>query len=170
VSHAAITLRLALPHDSHAIAMMSRDYVEQGFGWKYDPARVLRAIRRPDTLVLLACERGAPVGFAMMEFGDERAHLVLLAVRPMHRRRGIARRMLEWLLESAQVAGIESVHLELRSGNDAARRFYRALGFSETLVMPRYYGGREAALRMIRVLRTPQQPAYVWQPPAIDRS
>jgi ribosomal-protein-alanine N-acetyltransferase len=169
MSHAAITLRPAAPVDAHAIALMSREYIEHGLGWRYDPPRVLRAIRRPDTMVLLACEREVPVGFAVMEFGDERAHLVLLAVRPTHRRRGIARRLLEWMLESALTAGIASVHLELRSGNEAAQRFYRALGFAETVVLPRYYGGREAALRMVRVLRAPPQPAYVWQPPAIDR-
>ncbi len=170
MSHAAITLRPAVPSDAHAVALMSREYIEHGLGWRYDPPRVLRAIRRPDTTVLLACEREVPVGFGVMEFGDERAHLVLLAVRPTHRRRGIARRLLEWMIESALTAGIESVHLELRSGNEAAQRFYRALGFAETVVLPRYYGGREAALRMVRVLRTRQEPAYVWRPPAIDRS
>ena len=94
-----------------------------------------------------------------MEFGDERAHLVLLAVRPSHRRTGIGQRLLEWLLESARVAGIASIHLELRSSNEAARRFYRAMGFYETVLVPGYYrsgeGRKEGALRMLRVLRTP---------------
>lgn len=166
MSHAAITLRPAVPRDAHAIAQMSRDYVEHGLGWKYDPVRVQAAIRRRDVTVLTALERGIVVGFAMMEFGDERAHLVLLAVRPTHRRRGIGRRMFEWLLKSAVTAGIESVHLELRVRNVAAQRFYRALGFSETIVVPRYYGAGEAALRMIRVLRTVKSAEYTWCPPA----
>jgi ribosomal-protein-alanine N-acetyltransferase len=169
MGRAAITLRLANPRDAHAIALLSRDTIEQGLPWKYDPARVQRAMRQRETTVLAACERGALVGFAMMEFGDERAHLVLLAVRPTHRRQGIARRMVEWLLESARTAGIASVHLELRARNEAARRFYRALGFSETLLIPRYYGGNEGALRMIRMLRQSPQTAYVWQPPSFDR-
>lgn len=169
MSHAAITLRLATARDAHAIALLSRDTIEQGLPWKYDAARVQRLLRRRDTAVLAACERSELVGFAMMQFGDERAHLLLLAVRPTHRRRGIARRMLEWLIESALTAGISSVHLELRTGNEAARRFYRALGFSETLLMPRYYDGKEGALRMLRLLRGTQQPAYVWRPPTLDR-
>jgi len=89
----AITIRLAEPRDAQAIGMMSRDFVEAGLGWKYDAARVLRAIRDRETLAVVACEsgksgtsRGALTGFAIMEFGDERAHLVLLAVRPSHRR------------------------------------------------------------------------------------
>jgi ribosomal protein S18 acetylase RimI-like enzyme len=163
----ALVLRLAQPRDAAAIAAMSRDYIESGLGWKYDAARVRRSIDDRDTIVLAACERAALVGFAIMDFGDERAHLVLLAVQPARRRRGVGRSLLEWLLESARTAGIASIHLELRSANEAARRFYRALGFSETLLIPRYYGGREAAVRMVRVLRAPGPLPMAWQPPAL---
>lgn len=175
----AITIRLAEQRDAQAIALMSRDFVEAGLGWKYDAARVLRAIRDRDTLAAVACEggkaaasRGALTGFAIMEFGEERAHLVLLAVRPSHRRVGIGQRMLEWLLESARVAGIASIHLELRAGNDAARRFYRAMGFYETVLVPGYYrsgeGRKEGALRMLRVLRVPGPVPYTWRPPRTE--
>jgi [ribosomal protein S18]-alanine N-acetyltransferase len=159
-----IGIRLATPRDAQAIALMSRDLVESGLGWKYDAARVLQAIREPDTLAPLACERGRIAGFALMEFGEERAHLALLAVRPAERRRGVGRLLVEWLVASARVAGIASLHLELRAGNVAARGFYRALGFDETIVVPGYYRGREAALRMIRVLRTAGPLPYTWRP------
>jgi ribosomal protein S18 acetylase RimI-like enzyme len=113
--------------------------------------------------------RGAINGFAILEFGDERAHLVLLAVRPSHRRTGIGQRMLEWMIESARVAGIASIHLELRAGNDEARKFYRAMGFYETVLVPGYYRGgegrKEGALRMLRVLRVPGPLPAAWRPP-----
>jgi ribosomal-protein-alanine N-acetyltransferase len=173
----ALTLRLAETGDAHAIAEMSRDYVESGLGWRYDPAHVLRAMRRRETAVLVASgrqtyvarERPALSGFAIMDFGEERAHLVLLAVQPVQRRRGIGRRLVEWLLESAITAGMASVHLELRADNEAARRFYRALGFSETVLMPRYYNGREAAMRMIRMLRAPGPLPLSWHPPVLGQ-
>jgi ribosomal protein S18 acetylase RimI-like enzyme len=166
---ARIDIRLADLRDAHAIAVMSRDHIETGLGWRYDAARVMRAIRHRDTCVIVACERRAPVGFAIMEFGDDRAHLVLLAVQPRHRRHGLGRRLVDWLLESARTAGIESVHLELRANNEAAQRFYRALGFSETVLLPRYYNGREAAMRMIRVLRNPGPLPIAWRPPALGQ-
>lgn len=160
----AISVRLAGQRDAQAIALMSRDLVEAGLGWKYDAARVLKAIRDPETLTPVACDRGRIAGFAIMEFGDERAHLVLLAVRPAQRRMGIGRRLVEWLVESARAAGIASLHLELRAGNEAARGFYRAMGFDETIVVPGYYRGREPALRMIRVLRSTSPVPYTWRP------
>jgi ribosomal-protein-alanine N-acetyltransferase len=186
----AITIRLAEPRDAQGVALMSRDFIESGLGWKYDAPRVLKAIRDRETLTIVASEGGKPApgmtgaaatvaardslaGFAIMELGEERAHLVLLAVRPSHRRLGIGQRMLEWLLESARAAGMASVHLELRAGNDAARRFYRAMGFYETVLVPGYYrgveGGRkEGALRMLRVLRVPGPVPYTWRPPRTE--
>ena len=160
----AITVRLAGQRDAQAIALMSRDLVESGLGWKYDAVRVLKAIRNAETLIPVACEGGRIAGFGIMEFGDERAHLVLLAVRPTHRRMGIGRRLVDWLVESARTAGMASLHLELRAGNEAARGFYRAMGFDETIVVPGYYRGREAALRMIRVLRAAGPVPYTWRP------
>ena len=174
----AITIRLAEPRDAQAIATMSRDFIEAGLGWKYDEARVLRAIRGRDTLAVVACESakgggaGAITAFAIMELGDERAHLMLLAVRPSHRRLGIGQRLLDWLLESARTAGMASIHLELRSTNDAARRFYRATGFYETVLVPGYYRGgegrKEGALRMLRVLRAPGPVPFTWRPPKTE--
>ena len=173
----ALTVRLAEPGDARAIAEMSRDFIESGLGWRYDPASIQRALRRRETTVLVASERPTYVagerpglsGFAVMDFGDERAHLVLLAVQPVLRRRGIGRRLVDWLMDTAIVAGMASVHLELRADNEAARRFYRALGFSETVLMPRYYNGREAAMRMIRVLRSPGPLPYGWAPPVLGQ-
>jgi len=174
----AITIRLAEPRDAQPIALMSRDFIEAGLGWKYDAPRVLRAVRDRETVAAVACEGGKSSpgvinGFAIMEFGDERAHLVLLAVRPSHRRNGIGQRLLEWLLESARTAGIASVHLELRASNEAARRFYRAMSFYETVLVPGYYrsgeGRKEGALRMLRVLRVPGPLPAAWQPPRIEK-
>jgi len=174
----AVTIRLAEPGDAHAIAEMSRDLIESGLGWRYDAPSIQRAMRRRETVVLVATERHTyaardrgkpPSGFAIMDFGDERAHLVLLAVQPALRRHGIGRRLVDWLVESAVTAGMASVHLELRADNEAARRFYRTLGFSETVLMPKYYNGREAAMRMIRVLRAPGPLPLAWRPPALGQ-
>jgi ribosomal-protein-alanine N-acetyltransferase len=80
---------------------------------------------------------------------------MLLAVRPDVRRRGIARRLVEWLVTSAATAGVATIHVELRAGNAGAYALYRTLGFEETLRVPGYYAGRETAIRMLRLLRAP---------------
>ncbi len=149
------TLRFARRDHAQAIAEMSRDLIETGLGWQYGPERIRRLLADPETVTLVAGEDVRPIGFAIMSFGDERAHLVLLAVHPAHRRRGVAGRMLQWLAASAKAAGMASLNVELREDNAPAHALYRAAGFTETLRLPGYYRGRETAVRMIRVLRMP---------------
>ena len=161
-----ITVRLALPADAQRIALMSRDLIEYGLGWSWQADRVLRMIRRADVSTVVAVDGGKIVGFAIMQFGDEHAHLTLLAVSPTHQRQGVGQRLVEWLVESAYVAGIAVIHLELRTTNAGARRFYRSLGFNEGAFVPGYYNGRETALRMLRELRSPGVASVQWQLPA----
>ena len=168
MSTAAASIRLAQSRDARGIATMSRDLIESGLGWRYDAPRIARGIADPDTVALVACDGPLIVGFAMMQFGNERAHLTLLAVQPLYRRRGIARRLVQWLVESAQTAGIATIHLELRASNEAAKRFYRALEFAETVLVPGYYLGKEAAQRMLLVLRQPVAEPVTWRPPKFD--
>jgi ribosomal-protein-alanine N-acetyltransferase len=162
-------LRLATPSDAPVIALMSRDLVETGLGWEYRPARIAALIDDPDTLSVVACEADRLLGFAILAVGDERAHLVLLAVRPQHQRRGIGRELVAWLLESCKVAGVASVHVELRARNSAAVALYASSGFAETLRVPGYYRGREAAIRMVRILRVPGRLPEGWRPPTSNK-
>lgn len=148
-----LTLKLAAPADAEPIAAMSRELIEAGLPWSWTPGRVARNLGQRDTLVLTARDAERLAGFAIMQFGEERAHLSLLAVRPDYQRQGVARRMLEWLTESALTAGIAGIHLELRETNLVARRFYLRQGFVETVRIPGYYRGVETAVRMLREIR-----------------
>lgn len=85
-----------------------------------------------------------------MRYGDEAAHLDLLAVGPSYRRAGVARRLLEWLEKCAVVAGLIGVTLEVREGNEGARQFYERMGYRTLAHLPGYYQGIESALRMGR--------------------
>jgi len=160
-----ITIQLASRGDAQAIATLSRDLIECGLGWEYRPERIRALIGDSDTVSLVARDVDRVMGFAIMSFNDDYAHLVLMAVRPAGQRRGIARRLAQWLIETASTAGVASIHLELRAQNEDGFAFYRALGFAETLRLPGYYRGRETAIRMIRVLRPPYAVAPLWRPP-----
>jgi len=165
---ADITLRLARRADAPKLAAMSRDLIETGLGWHYRPDRIGRLLADPETVSVVACERSRITGFAIMTLSDERAHIVLLAVAPTHQRRGIGRRMTAWLVETALTAGIMSLHVELRAGNRTAYALYRRMEFVETLRLERYYRGRETAIRMMRLLRSPTMSAQPWRPPSIS--
>ena len=151
-----ISHRAGRKTDAPVIARMARDYVEDGLRWTWKPRRVQRLLLDPEATVLVAETPSGPgaeiAGFAIMRFGIERAHLSLLAVHPLYRRRHVARNLLHRLEKSARAAGFGEVRLEVRTGNHAARRFYRQHGYCELTCLPGYYGGRESALRMGRKL------------------
>ena len=142
--------------DAALLAGMSHELVESGLRPAWDTARIAWHIRHPDSVVLAARAGTATVGFAIMRYADDTAHLNLLAVAAAHRRRGIGRRLVAWLEATALTAGTFTIALELRAGNDGARAFYAALGYRELARVPGYYQGRESAIRMVRdVARQP---------------
>ncbi len=173
-------LGLAKRDEAPVLARMSRDYVEQGLNWRWRTPAILNMIRDPEAVVLCArCRRAAADpdefprrsrpephrtadgrwrgtvigGFGIMQYAMESAHLNLLAVHPALRRHGLASDLLAWLEETATVAGITRVDLEVRARNSGGRAFYRARGYEEADFVPRYYSGVEAAIRMNKRLR-----------------
>jgi ribosomal-protein-alanine N-acetyltransferase len=131
---------------------MSRLHIEYGLNWRWTPAKVRRHVRDKETMVLIASNEGSIAGFAIMRFGDDQAHLFLLAVQPEYRRTGIGRSMMQWLEKSCRTAGIQTVRLEVRVSNKAALRFYRKLGYRVIARVAGYYDCREAAAVMARNL------------------
>ncbi len=146
------TLGLARAADAREIAEMSRDFVEHGLTWSWTPARVQHFISGAESSVVVARRERSIAAFAIMHFGDDTAHLNLLAVAPEHRRQGLGRQLMSWLTTTAIEAGVFRINLELRTHNEPARIFYECLGFDRMGVVQGYYQGREAALRMSRRL------------------
>lgn len=146
-------LELARVADAPRLAAMSRSLIETGLKPSWPAWRIERHIRHPESIVLCARVASGVAGFAIMQYGEDSAHLNLLAVAPDYQRRGIARELLGWLEASALTAGTFLVGLEVRAGNAGALAFYRALGYSETRRIARYYQGIEDAIRMQRDVR-----------------
>ena len=139
---------LARARDAESIARMSRDAIEHGFTWRWRTERVAACIANPDINVAVIRDAARVVGFGLMHYEQELAHLLLLAVATRHRRRGLGAKLLDWLETSARVAGIGEVRVEVRLGNLDAQRFYARLGYREMVRLKGYYQGREDALRM----------------------
>ncbi|MEO8151828.1 MAG: GNAT family N-acetyltransferase [Rhizobacter sp.] len=145
-------ISLALPADAAAIAALSRSAIEQGLEWRWTPRRVMNSMANADTNVVVA-RRGTDVlGFAIMSYGDDAAHVQLLATQPRCRRQGVGSALLIWLEATARVAGIRTLRLESRSDNAGARAFYAHHGFEETDRRVGYYQGVEDAVRFTKTL------------------
>jgi ribosomal protein S18 acetylase RimI-like enzyme len=147
-----VQIGLARRGDSARLAAMSRRLVEAGLDPCWTEERIERHRRDPDCVVLVARVAGTVGGFAIMQYGDDAAHLNLLAVERVHQRHGIGRALVGWLEDTARGAGAFRVRLEIRASNHVARRFYTALGYAERGWVARYYQGEEDAQRFERDL------------------
>jgi [ribosomal protein S18]-alanine N-acetyltransferase len=148
-------IRLASAADAQAIADMSKQYIEHGLGWSWTPTRIAAAIQDKSTNVAVVHLSDGVVGFGIMHYGERTAHLALLAVHPMQRKRGLATRLVSWLEKCADTAGIERIRVEARSDNPAALAFYQKHGYTQTDRLANYYRGMLDAVRFEKTLRTP---------------
>lgn len=149
----APTIRLATRDDVRAIAALSRTEIEHGLPWRWTPPRVQRAVADARTNVCVAVQGdGLLLGFGIMVYADETAHLSLLAVDPAARRQGVATALLFWLEQVALVAGIARLQLEARHDNSGALAFYRRHGYTLTGTVPGMYLGVADGVRLEKVL------------------
>jgi [ribosomal protein S18]-alanine N-acetyltransferase len=142
------TIRLATGDDVRAIAALSRTEIEHGLPWRWTPPRVQRAVADARTNVCVAVRQACLLGFGIMIYADDSAHLSLLAVDPDARRQGVGTALLRWLEQVAAVAGLERVQLEARRGNVAALAFYRRHGYQQTDMVAGMYLGVEDGVRL----------------------
>ena len=111
----------------------------------------------PLGLYLVLEEDGAVSGYIGLKLISDDAHVMTIAVRPEHRRRGLARTLVEAALADPASAGARRVHLEVRPSNAGARAFYGLLGFVQTGLRPAYYGDEDALLMTLDLRRAPRQ-------------
>jgi [ribosomal protein S18]-alanine N-acetyltransferase len=94
-------------------------------------------------------------GYGIMSVGAGEAHILNVCIREEYRCRGLARRMLLYLLDRARIAGMYEAFLEVRPSNTVASQLYRSLGFEQVGIRRGYYQatvGREDAQVLRRVL------------------
>ncbi len=120
------------------------------FGEAWTRRQVSDALAMPNTHYLLAGVDGRPprdgepaAGFALSRGAVDEEELLLIAVHPEHRGRGIGGVLLERFLAAAWTRGARRMFLEMREGN-RAESLYRRHGF-ESVGRRRHYYRRGSA-------------------------
>lgn len=79
------------------------------------------------------------VAYAIYGYDGDAFHLMNLAVVPQARRRGVARALMDDFFAEARAQGAPDAWLEVAVTNDSAIELYRAYGFEDVRIRPRYY-------------------------------
>lgn len=115
--------------------------------------------------VLVVVADDDPVGYAILRVTGELGEVQRLGVVPGWRRRGIARTLVERLIEEARRRGCREVLLEVATSNAGAIALYEGVGFVSIGRRPGYYAGGTEDAVVMRLDLTGRRP-----PGAVDRS
>ena len=124
------------------------------YGEAWTRSQLLGALVLPDTRYVLIDESGNLVpgdfdriaGFALLRRVLDEEELLLIAVRPESRGRGLGGRLIERVVETAADLRCSKIFLEMRHDNPAGH-LYHAYGFRPVGVRRDYYSGRDGKRR-----------------------
>lgn len=85
---------------------------------------------------------GEVIGYYVMMAAAGEAHLLNMTIAPIWRGHGLGREILEHCLASARAHRADTLFLEVRPSNTAARALYLSSGFVDLAVRAEYYPGR----------------------------
>lgn len=141
-SVAAIDLRPGSAADIEAVESIMGAAFDPRFGEGWTRGQCLGVLSMPGVWMIIAEMGGRVAGFALARSVLDEAELLLLAVAPAFRRRGVGTALLRATVASAQQRDAASLHLEVRRGNGAAL-LYGAEGFEKVGERRGYYRGRD---------------------------
>lgn len=118
----------------------------RSFSSPWSVGMVVLELSRPSGVALVAEVRGSIIGCAIASRYDRAWHLMKIAVDPGERRRGVASRLLEGVLD--RIGPDDPVTLEVRPTNVPAIMLYERFGFESLGRRPGYYpdNGEDALL------------------------
>jgi ribosomal-protein-alanine N-acetyltransferase len=103
---------------------------------------------------------GRVVGMLVLWMIIDEAHIASLATHPEYRQQGIAKQLLVEALDNAYTEGARTAFLEVRAGNDVARRMYQKFGFDEVGRRERYYKDNNEDAILMTLKRLPLAPIF----------
>ncbi|WP_308814594.1 GNAT family N-acetyltransferase [Sphingomonas sp. GV3] len=136
-----VTLRTGDTRDVATVDALMTAAFDPRFGEAWTRSQCLGAMAMPGVRLTIAQIDDVPAGFALVRTVADEAELLLLAVAPPYRRRGVAGALLRAVIAEAGGAGIADLHLEVRAGNEAVR-LYEQNGFAKVGERRGYYRGR----------------------------
>jgi ribosomal-protein-alanine N-acetyltransferase len=142
---AGLVLREGGARDIAEIMAVMTDAFPVAFGEAWTQGQCLGILDLPRVWITLARVDDQPAGFALCRTVVDETELLLLAVRPEFRRRGIGKALIKRTCDVAISSGARMLHLEVREGN-FAHHMYNAAGFCEVGRRRGYYRGGDGQL------------------------
>jgi ribosomal-protein-alanine N-acetyltransferase len=127
-------IELVRMNESHVAAVAELERLN--FSTPWDEASVRSELTNKLALWLVALDDGEVVGYVGSQTVLQEADMMNVAVADSHRRRGIARALVEELIRQLDAYQLT---LEVRESNVAAISLYESMGFQQVGLRKNYY-------------------------------
>ncbi|HKX89250.1 MAG TPA: GNAT family N-acetyltransferase [Sphingopyxis sp.] len=141
-----IRLATARVSDLAAVMRVMDAAFDPAYGEAWSGAQLLTLFALPSARVCVAWDDHEACGFSAARIAGPESELLLLAVDPQFRGRGIGALLIDDWRAWAGGQGVEDYFLEMRADNDAVH-LYERTGFAECGRRPAYYRGSDGVLR-----------------------
>ncbi len=128
-------IRRARPEDASGIAELEAECFTDPWGIK----DIFSYVCHEHGMCFVATEGDRLIAYVLGQIIAPEGEIYRVAVAPDKRQRGVGYRLLSFALKTERGRGLETVFLEVRSMNTAARALYRAHGFKEISQRKNYY-------------------------------
>ena len=112
---------------------------KQSFDYPWEEEDLLRCLRQPNHIGMVAELDRKVVGFMIYEMKMSELHVLNFAVHPKYRRNGVGRRMVGNLIKSLRIDRRTHITLNLRETNLGAQLFFRSQRFRVISTFRGYY-------------------------------
>lgn len=139
---------MTCPHQLDRIMTIMETAFDPAFGEAWNRRQVSDALTLSSTHALVIAAEGeliavgpsalTPAGFVLTRHAADEEELLLVAIAPQFRRRGLGQRLLERFFAHARERGVTRIFLEMRRGNSAIS-LYEKLGFTPIGERLNYY-------------------------------
>lgn len=141
-----IRLATARVADLAAVMRVTDAAFAPAYGEAWSSPQLLTLFALPSARVCVAWDGEQPCGFSAARLAGPESELLLLAVDPAWRGRGIGAHLMQDWQAWAAALGAEEYFLEMRADNDAVHLYTRS-GFLEVGRRVAYYRGNDGMMR-----------------------
>lgn len=114
--------------------------IEKGiFSMPWSEEDFRKAMQDPHNIYIVVDNNGKIAGYCGLWSVLDEGQITNVAISEEYRGNGIGTRMMEALIQEGIGEGLSAFTLEVREGNEAARRLYNKIGFNEAGIRPNFY-------------------------------
>ncbi|MBX9895487.1 MAG: ribosomal protein S18-alanine N-acetyltransferase [Nitrosomonas sp.] len=145
----AFEIRVMHPTDLDRVILIEREiflfpWSPGNFSDSIDAGYLCQVMEQADTIV----------GYGIMMMSPDEAHILTLGIAANWQKKGLGKKLLQHLIQSARDMNAKSILLDVRESNLGAAQLYQQMGFQQIATRKGYYPamcGREDA-RVMQLL------------------